>query len=136
MVSFVVSSSAFATEKPRFVEELKTLEVSEGNSVCFTVRVSGYPAPRVTWYRNNVPILPGYSPYFEILSSATGDNQHSLRIREVFSEDAGRIVAKAENVAGSVSCSAELIVKGLDCCLLPDLTYLEIGVVHGRPFSR
>lgn len=115
--SLVVSSSSAAAEKPQFVEPLRDIDVLEGSLVQFTVHATGYPAPRVTWYRNGVPIQAGYSPYFEVMPAVPGgqdggrSQRHSLRIREVFSEDAGMFKVKAENSAGSASCDAQLVVR-------------------------
>jgi len=47
-----------------FSERLQTCEVKEGEPVRFKVRVSGKPAPVVTWYRDGVQIV--CSPDFNI----------------------------------------------------------------------
>ena len=61
------------------------------------VRVAGHPPPRVTWFHRDQPLTPR-SPYFELLQQ--GD-AHSLGIREVFREDAGLVVVRAENPLGA-----------------------------------
>ncbi len=92
---------------PEFTERLQTREVKEGDSVRYTVRVTGKPMPQVTWYREGSQIIS--SPDFEVI--AEGDT-HSLYIPEVFYEDSGKFSVKAENQAGQTTCTAELIVEG------------------------
>jgi len=83
--------------------------VTEGEAACFTVAVSGRPAPRVTWQHNGIDVVEGGSPYFEVVHSPDG-LRHSLRIGEVFADDAGDVCITAENDAGAVSASARLAV--------------------------
>ena len=97
-------------EAPRFVEPLSSLEVLEGEAVCFTVVVSGRPSPRVSWRHNDNDVVEGGSPYFEVIRSPDGQ-RHSLRIGEVFADDAGTVYVTAQNEAGAVSTSATLTVN-------------------------
>ena len=91
------------------MEPLCSLAVTEGDTACFAVSVSGRPWPRVSWRHNGSDVVEGGSPYFEVLRSADG-RRHSLRIGEVFAEDAGTVHVTAENDVGSVSASAQLSV--------------------------
>ena len=91
------------------MEPLHSLDVEEGEAACFSVAVTGRPAPRVTWRHHGIAVLEGRSPYFEVLRSADG-LRHSLRIGEVFGDDAGTVEVTADNDAGSVSTSAQLTV--------------------------
>lgn len=84
--------------------------MTEGEAACFTVGVSGRPSPRVTWHHNDNEVVEGRSPYFEVLHSSDGVH-HSLRIGEVFADDAGTVGVTADNEAGSVSASAQLTVR-------------------------
>jgi len=84
--------------------------VTEGEAACFTVAVSGRPAPRVTWQHNGIDVVEGGSPYFEAVYSPDG-LRHSLRIGEVFADDGGDVCVTAENDAGAVSASASLAVR-------------------------
>jgi len=92
---------------PQFTDRLQTKEVKEGESVRFTIRVSGRPPPEVTWYREGSQIVS--SADFEILQE--GD-LHTLYIPEVFYEDSGKYTVKAASKAGQAQCTAELIVEG------------------------
>ena len=104
MFVFVVAASLVPAQ---FTERLRSHEVKEGDSVRFTVRVVGKPAPEVTWYREGSQIVS--SPDFEIIQE--GD-VHTLYIPEVFYEDSGKFSVKATNPAGTTECTAELIVEG------------------------
>jgi len=92
---------------PQFTDRLQHKEVKEGESVRFTIRVSGRPPPEVTWYREGSQIVS--SADFEILQD--GD-LHALYIPEVFYEDAGKYTVKAMSKAGQAHCTAELVVEG------------------------
>lgn len=92
---------------PKFIERLQSKAAREGQSIRFTVRVEGKPEPDVTWFREGAKIVS--SPDFEIRKD--GD-VHSLVIPEVFCEDSGKFTAVAENSAGQVVCTAELLVEG------------------------
>ena len=86
------------------------MEVTEGEAACFTVAVTGRPSPRVKWQHNGNDIVEGGSPYFEVTHSSDGLH-HSLRIGEVFADDAGIVCVTADNEAGAVSTSAHLTVR-------------------------
>jgi len=92
------------------VEPLCSLDVVEGETACFTVSVAGRPWPRVSWRHNGAAVVEGGSPYFELLRSSDG-RHHSLRIGEVFADDAGSVHVTAENDVGSVTASAQLTVR-------------------------
>ena len=92
---------------PEIHDKLQSRHAKEGDSVIFTVRVSGKPPPEVTWYREGSLIVS--SPDFEVKQE--GD-LHSLYIPEVFYEDSGQFSVQAANRAGTTSCTAELHVAG------------------------
>jgi len=80
---------------PQFSDRLQSKEAKEGETVRFTVRVSGKPPPTVTWYREGSKIVS--SADFQILQEG---ELHSLYIPEVFYEDSGKFSVKAENRGG------------------------------------
>ena len=103
-ILFVISASMVP---PQFTERLHSREIKEGQSVRFTVRVTGRPPPDVTWFREGSQIVS--SPDFEIVKE--GD-VHSLYIPEAFYEDSGKFTIKAANPAGQIEDTAELFVEG------------------------
>lgn len=92
---------------PTFTEKLQKVHAKEGEPVRLTVRVAGTPAPQVTWYREGSRIVS--SPDFEVIQEGA---IHSLYIPEVFYEDAGHFMVRADNPAGEATCSTQLIVPG------------------------
>ncbi|KAL8183551.1 UNVERIFIED_CONTAM: hypothetical protein K2H54_044331 [Gekko kuhli] len=87
-------------------EGLKNVTVIEGESVTLECRISAYPLPTVSWYREDYRIESSID--FQITFEA---GVARLVIREAFAEDSGRFTCTATNVAGSVSTSCHLVVQ-------------------------
>ncbi|XP_071593355.1 myomesin-1 isoform X5 [Heliangelus exortis] len=94
---------------PEFIIELRSHTVWEKQNVKFRCSVAGWPAPRVTWYKNNVPINDQTPPGKYIIESRYG--LHSLEINECDFDDIAQYRASAMNVKGEVSAYASLVVK-------------------------
>lgn len=47
-----VTDNKLELKKPEFLKGLEDVEVTEGQSVKFRVKVKGYPQPRVNWYKD------------------------------------------------------------------------------------
>nr|XP_054587936.1 alpha-protein kinase 3 isoform X2 [Nothobranchius furzeri] len=97
-----------AETQPCFETTLKSKAVSENCTVKFSCVVTGYPAPQVTWYKDDEQLdrLCGL-PKYEIFCK--GQN-HSLHIYNCSVEDAAVYQASAINLKGIVSCSGVLEV--------------------------
>lgn len=67
----------------------------------------------VFWTLNGAPL----DPYLEVLTEKRGKRIHNLIIETISAKHAGNFTCHAENMAGKVSHTAELIVNGL-CELL------------------
>ncbi|XP_052007715.1 alpha-protein kinase 3 [Xyrauchen texanus] len=108
--STLYSVMARLTEEtpPTFESTLKSKAVSEASNIKFCCAVSGYPAPEVTWYKDDVE-LDRYCglPKYDI--SRDGKN-HTLHIYDCTLEDAAIYQASAQNSRGIVSCSGVLEV--------------------------
>ncbi|KAM4636377.1 myopalladin isoform 1-T2 [Discoglossus pictus] len=94
-------------QPPRFIQKLKSREVTEGSKVQLDCIVVGYPAPEVRWYCEGKELEN--SPDIQIHIS--GD-LNSLVITEAFEEDTGRYSCFASNIYGTDSTSAEIYVEG------------------------
>lgn len=82
--------------------------MSPGETANFKCEVTGLPQPEVTWvYKDSV--LEDEDRYMIFIE----DGQHHLEIYEIVPEDKGEYTVVAKNEFGEVSCSAELIVKGM-----------------------
>lgn len=92
---------------PEFTEHLKDLNVDEGTRVTFEVRVSGKPAPKITWYKHGKELIS--SSRYEIVQK---ENFVKLIIPKAQRDDTGKYVCVAKNDGGQVQSSAVLTVTG------------------------
>ncbi|XP_034288482.1 alpha-protein kinase 3 isoform X1 [Pantherophis guttatus] len=94
--------------QPVFETTLKSYAVSKDADAKFTCIVIGYPAPEVTWYKDNEE-MDRYCglPKYEILRHG---NRHTLQLYKCQEEDAAIYQASARNNKGIVSCSGVLEV--------------------------
>ncbi|XP_053315880.1 palladin [Spea bombifrons] len=92
----------------RFIQKLRSQEVSEGSRVELVCRVSGNPLPEVRWFCEGKELKN--TPDIQI--SSDGDGFHKLVIAEAFEEDTGRYTCVASNSHGSDTSSAEVFVEG------------------------
>ena len=83
--------------------------MKEGEGATLTCKVKGQPVPEITWFYEGQPIKSD-----EIYKVIPGEleGESTLKIPEVFTEDAGSYTAKATNEAGVVESSAVLNVTG------------------------
>ncbi|XP_073912202.1 obscurin isoform X22 [Castor canadensis] len=93
---------------PQVVEELKDLQVSPGTRlVKFQLKVKGYPAPRLYWFKDGQPLTA--SAHIRMTDKKT---LHTLEIVSVNREDAGQYAAYISNAVGAAYSSAQLLVRG------------------------
>lgn len=94
---------------PEFVIKLRSHTVWEKENVKLYCSVSGWPEPRVTWYKNQVPINVHANPGKYIIESRYG--MHTLEINKCDFEDTAQYRASAMNVKGELSAYASVVVK-------------------------
>ncbi|XP_061577842.1 titin homolog isoform X2 [Cololabis saira] len=94
--------------QPTFETTLKSKAVSENCNVKFTCVVSGYPAPELKWYKDDVE-MDRYCglPKYEIHRKG---KTHTLHIYNCTLDDAAIYQVSASNSKGIVSCSGVLEV--------------------------
>uniref|UniRef100_A0A8D0FFK9 Myomesin-1 n=1 Tax=Strix occidentalis caurina TaxID=311401 RepID=A0A8D0FFK9_STROC len=114
---------------PEFIIEPRSHTIWEKQNVKFHCSVAGWPAPRVTWYKNNVPIDVQTHPDKYIIESRYG--LHSLEISTCDFDDTAQYRASAMNVKGEISAYASLVVKRykgeIDASLLYAGTSMPLG---------
>ncbi|XP_077586258.1 myopalladin [Stigmatopora nigra] len=95
------------SERPHFIQKLKSREVPEGTKVQLDCIVRGQPPPEVRWFCEGKELEN--SPDIQVI---TNGELHSLIITEAFEEDTGRYSCFASNFYGSDSTSAEIYIEG------------------------
>ncbi|KAF1371856.1 hypothetical protein PFLUV_G00273700 [Perca fluviatilis] len=108
------------SKEPLFTRKLDILEVIEGRTARFDCKVSGSPAPRVTWMHFDTRVEE--SDNVCILQEG---GRHSLVITHVSSDTEGFYTAIAQNIHGKSECTAELYMQEPRAAILPHMAKLE-----------
>ncbi len=95
-------------EAPRFTMPLRDLSVNDGDSAIFKVMYRGTPKPTINWFFNSQPIQP--STDFQIHIDVNR-GETILTIKEVFPDDEGEYMCRAENPLGVAVTHCHLFVK-------------------------
>ncbi|XP_042350326.1 striated muscle preferentially expressed protein kinase isoform X2 [Plectropomus leopardus] len=90
---------------PTFETIMEDLDVCAGETPRFAVVVEGKPIPDILWLKND--ILLSESCHYTFVYD---DNECSLVVLNARPEDSGVYTCTARNLAGSVSCKAELTI--------------------------
>ncbi|XP_068102124.1 striated muscle preferentially expressed protein kinase isoform X2 [Hyperolius riggenbachi] len=92
-------------ETPRFDSIMEDIEIGTGETARFVVVVEGKPVPDIMWYKDGQ--LLAESGHFNFVYD---DTECSLVILNASPEDSGVYTCTARNIAGELSCKAELQV--------------------------
>uniref|UniRef100_A0A8C8C8G7 Striated muscle enriched protein kinase b n=1 Tax=Oncorhynchus tshawytscha TaxID=74940 RepID=A0A8C8C8G7_ONCTS len=90
---------------PKFESIMEDLEIHVGETSRFAVVVEGEPDPDILWYKDDT--LLSESSHFTFVYD---DMECSLVVLNALPEDSGVYTCTAKNLAGQVSCKAELTV--------------------------
>ncbi|XP_051869903.1 striated muscle preferentially expressed protein kinase isoform X2 [Pristis pectinata] len=91
---------------PLFTRKLEDIFVIEGRTAHLDVKVSGTPAPTVTWMHFGEKVVET-----DEVRIVRDQGLHSLLIMHAVSENEGEYSAIAQNVHGDAFCSAELYIE-------------------------
>ncbi|XP_040888475.1 striated muscle preferentially expressed protein kinase-like isoform X2 [Toxotes jaculatrix] len=108
------------SKEPLFTRKLDILEVIEGRTARFDCKVSGSPAPRVTWMHFETRVEE--SDNVRILQER---GRHSLVISHVSSSTEGFYTAIAQNIHGKSECTAELYMQEPRAAISSHMAKLE-----------
>nr|XP_031533604.1 striated muscle preferentially expressed protein kinase [Vicugna pacos] len=92
-------------EAPRFESIMEDVEVGAGETARFAVVVEGKPLPDIMWYKDEVLLTESNH-----VSFVYEENECSLVVLSAGAQDGGVYTCTARNLAGEVSCKAELAV--------------------------
>ncbi|POI34819.1 hypothetical protein CIB84_001426, partial [Bambusicola thoracicus] len=112
-------------EAPRFESIMEDIDAQEGETPRFAVVVEGKPLPDIMWYKDG-ELLEESSH----LSFVYEDNECSLVVLGAAEPDSGVYTCTARNLAGEVSCKAELVVRAAQPAA--DATMEEDGLHKAR----
>ncbi|XP_049335815.1 striated muscle preferentially expressed protein kinase isoform X2 [Astyanax mexicanus] len=90
---------------PAFETIMEDLDVCVGETPRFAVVVEGKPDPDILWYKDNVLLAESSHCTF-----VYDDQECSLVVLNAQLEDSGVYTCTAKNLAGEISCKAELTV--------------------------
>ncbi|XP_028257375.1 neogenin 1a isoform X2 [Parambassis ranga] len=94
---------------PQFDKRPDNIYAHESMDIVFECEVSGSPAPTVKWVKNGDAVIP--SDYFKIIK------EHNLQVLGLVKSDEGFYQCLAENDAGNIQSSAQLIILDHDVAL-------------------
>ncbi|XP_053720349.1 neogenin 1a isoform X6 [Synchiropus splendidus] len=94
---------------PRFLKRPANIYAHESRDIVFECEVTGSPPPTVKWVKNEDAVIP--SDYFKIIK------EHNLQVLGLVKSDEGFYQCLAENDAGNIQSSAQLIILDHDIAL-------------------
>lgn len=103
---------------PQVSTKARNSKLLEGSDAVFTIKVSGNPKPRLTWFKNGQRIVT--SEKYEMTYS---NNQATLRIRNANYTDSGNYTLLAENIQGCVVSSAILVIESVQVPPTQEIRY-------------
>ena len=95
-------------QAPEIIQPLKGVSCTEEKNATFVCRVTGYPRPKVTWYKGARELFD--SAKHEIITSLSS-NTYELVVKGVFGEDEDSYTCRAVNTGGTKSTKADLTIK-------------------------
>ncbi|XP_059372536.1 neogenin-like isoform X3 [Carassius carassius] len=94
---------------PQFLKKPANIYAHEATDVTFECEVTGSPAPTIKWVKNGDAVIP--SDYFKITK------EQNLLVLGLVKSDEGFYQCLAENDAGNVQSSAQLIILDQDVAI-------------------
>lgn len=91
---------------PQIAQKPRNSKILEGSNATFTAKVGANPKPRLTWFKNGQRIVQN-----EKYETTYSNNQATLNVRNVASNDSGHYTLLAENPQGCVVSSAYLAIE-------------------------
>nr|XP_020445776.1 myomesin-3-like [Monopterus albus] len=120
--SYIKYLELLSQKAPDFPIPLRAHTVWEGMTVKLSCTICGSPPPKVTWYKDGVPMRMSDQPWNYTLEQKFGLN--SLEIRRCSPDDAGEYKVVAKSPLGEAMTFATLVVNSYQ------------GALAGSEYSR
>ncbi|CAH8869263.1 unnamed protein product, partial [Trichobilharzia szidati] len=91
---------------PQFLTPLQNAEVDGQEKIKLECQITGFPAPKVSWLKNGIPLARSNSYAIQ-----ENGQYHSLTFYDVFIEDQGEYTCVAENPYGNAFSSCRMDVE-------------------------
>lgn len=95
--------------EPQFMENLKPIQLMDGEELTLSCMVVGNPIPVIKWFRNDTQIIERKGT--QMLQETNGNCV--LTISEVYPEDAGDYTCYASSKIGEATNTATVTIKGI-----------------------
>lgn len=92
---------------PRFISAPQGKIAEQGEDVFLDAILDSHPPSNITWSKNGIELFPDGNKLIIINEG----NKTRLDIKRLAVEDGGQYTCKAVNMAGSTSCTTDIIVK-------------------------
>jgi hypothetical protein len=128
-----------AVKPPKITKPLEDKVAPEEGTVKMEVRVTGFPTPTFTWFRNEEEITESENCTFEYIKK---DNAYIMTLTGDLRGKDGKVKIVAKNNGGEASCEAQLTIKGraptfvekpMKCTILEGGTAMFRCRVDGNP---
>lgn len=103
------SKSSKPRKPPVFVRKMKNVNVVEGETARFDVRVAGNPVPSLTWHKNGVELAIDSCKYS--VEAMVEEGRWSLVICSCTKVDKAEYSCTAASDVGKISCRSQLVVE-------------------------
>ena len=104
------TQAAGSVKPPSFLQNPQPQVAALGSSVTFTAKVTGQPAPQVTWVQANGQQIKNDNKKYQI--SASGDT-HTFTIKNIQQQDIQNYACIAKNTGGAVQSGFNIALQGL-----------------------
>ncbi|RWS25061.1 muscle M-line assembly protein unc-89-like protein [Leptotrombidium deliense] len=93
-------------EAPSIKKQISDIEVNEGSSAMLEVKITGYPRPIISWFKETEEIEIDERHKF----LTEDEESYTLVVKNVKSSDSGKYTVKAKNDLGEVESTGKLTV--------------------------
>ena len=109
-------------DKPKLESKHNDVAINVEQSAILQCTFSGLPKPEITWFKNNIPIIPNE----RITIHEDQPNVHSLKISSSQLDDKATYACKAKNRFGEGEAKMNLLVNAIKPIVVRDLQEQQV----------